>query len=83
MRGAFDHGDLLLVNAAINTIEHDGIYVMQRGEDMLVRRVQRRDGHWLLISDNSQYPPEVVSASDRGRYAVLGRVVFAWRCAAL
>ena len=85
MRPTFDQGDLLLINAKINMIEHEGIYVFSYGEEgyLMARRVQRRADHWLLISDNPVYPPEAIPADRQTRYAVLGRVVFAWRCAAL
>jgi phage repressor protein C with HTH and peptisase S24 domain len=72
-----------MVDTSVRVIAHDGIYVLADAERVRVRRVSPRTGHWLLISDNASYPPEIVPDEVRLTYSVLGRAVFAFRCAPL
>jgi hypothetical protein len=83
MRGLVDHGDVLMIDTSVRAVAHDGIYVLADAERVRVRRVSPRTGHWLLISDNASYPPEIVPDEARVNYSILGRAVFAFRCAPL
>jgi plasmid maintenance system antidote protein VapI len=80
MRPTFDDGDMLVIDTGVQSVGQDGIYLLRGPEDILVKRVQRKsDGAWLLISSNREYETERVEPAQRDRFAVLGRVVFAWR----
>lgn len=57
-------GALLLLDRSIQN-PREGIHVIQRGDDVLVKRVQPRGARSvLLISDNKRYAPEEVSLAD-------------------
>jgi phage repressor protein C with HTH and peptisase S24 domain len=72
------NGDLLLVDTSERTIGHFGIYVIEIRAERLVKRVQRMfDGSLILISDNSRYQAETISAELAREIRVVGRVV--WR----
>jgi phage repressor protein C with HTH and peptisase S24 domain len=76
------NGDLLLVDTTDQTFRNFGIYVIEVREERLVKRVQRKfDGSLILISDNSLYLPETISADLAKEVRVVGRVV--WRGGAL
>ena len=80
MRPTFDDGDMLVVDTGVQAVGQDGIYLLRGPDDILVKRVQRKaDGAWLLISSNKEYETERIEPEKRDAFAVLGRVVFAWR----
>ena len=64
-------GDRLLVDRDDVTITAAGIYVIRRGDDLLVKRVRRDGAALVLLSDNAEYPPIHAAARDT---IVLGRV---------
>jgi phage repressor protein C with HTH and peptisase S24 domain len=71
-------GDVLLVDTSEGTIGHFGIYVIEMRAERLVKRVQRLfDGSLILISDNSRYQAETISAELAREICVVGRVI--WR----
>lgn len=49
----------------------DGIYVVRRGDELLVKRVRREGAKIVLVSDNADYAPIVCAADE---VAVIGRV---------
>lgn len=80
MRPTFDDGDMLVVDTGVQAVGQDGVYVLRGPDDILVKRVQRKsDGAWLLISSNREYETERIAPDERDGFAVVGRVVFAWR----
>ena len=50
-------GDRLLVDGGDVQLVPAGIYVVRRGEDLLVKRVRRDGTAIFLLSDNADYPP--------------------------
>ncbi|MEM3433260.1 MAG: S24 family peptidase [Candidatus Methanomethyliaceae archaeon] len=42
-----------------------------------VKRMSRTEHHWVLISDNPEYPPIAVE-KDRFPNLVIGRVIWSW-----
>jgi phage repressor protein C with HTH and peptisase S24 domain len=71
-------GDLLLVDTADQGFAQFGVYVVRARGECLVKRVQRKfDGSLILISDNTAYQPELISAELAKEIHVVGRVV--WR----
>lgn len=74
MSPTFDDSDLLLVDLAEPRFKHDGVYVMRRGGDLAVKRLQRRpDGKLIMRSDNPAYEPVVIAPEAVG---IIGRVIW-------
>lgn len=79
MMPTFNDGDLLLVDRGVFEIKLDAVYVLAKGEDLYIKRVQRRLGGGIIIkSDNPLHSPEEVENPQAVHLRVLGRVVWAW-----
>jgi SOS-response transcriptional repressor LexA len=69
-------GSLLVVDRSDQEIR-EGIYVILRGEVLVVKRVQlRENGMVRLKSDNPQYEPEEISKSEAQSVRLVGRVIW-------
>lgn len=74
MSPTFEDSDLLLVDLGEPRFKHDGIYVLRHGNELSVKRLQRRaDRRLVLRSDNPAYEPTVASP---GSIAIIGRVIW-------
>lgn len=71
-------GDRLVVDRDDVRPSADGIYVVRRGEELLVKRLRRTGDGVLLVSDNAAYPPLVCAARE---VVVIGRVKLLLRAA--
>jgi phage repressor protein C with HTH and peptisase S24 domain len=79
MQPGIQDGDLLLIDGTENRFRSFGVYVLEIGDERLVKRVQRRlDGSLSLISDNPTYETEHVPPARAADIRVVGRVV--WTC---
>lgn len=79
MQGTIENGDVLFVDASIRTFDGDGIYVITRGNDTHVKRLQRLHGDVLaIISDNRAYESERLTDEDANAVMICGRVLAAW-----
>lgn len=79
MEGTFSDGDLLLVDRGVTDIQIDAVYVLALGDDLYIKRIQRRpDGSLLMLSDNPKYAPYEIKNGEAERFQVLGRVLLAW-----
>lgn len=79
MEGTFSDGDLLLVDRGVTDIKIDAVYVLAVGDELYIKRVQRRpDGTLLMLSDNPKYAPYEIRSGEVDRFQVLGRVLLAW-----
>jgi phage repressor protein C with HTH and peptisase S24 domain len=68
-------GQVLLVDTAVRRIHRDAIYALTIDGDVLIKRVQKgSDGRLTLISDNPNYPPEVLASDAALRLKIEGRV---------
>lgn len=75
MEPTIGHGDLLLVDEAIQHVATHGIYVVIYQGMVLVKRIQiRLDGTIVLMSDNTKYKDEVVKPSEAVDLRIGGRV---------
>lgn len=76
MEPTIANNNTLLINTA-DTKPNDGnMYVIRQDDLLWVKRVQiQPTGSWVLISDNSTYPPMVIPKDDLHNFEVLGRVV--------
>jgi phage repressor protein C with HTH and peptisase S24 domain len=71
-------GDELLVDTTANDLRSGAIYILRVSGSLLAKRVQPRlDGTVMIISDNTRYPPEVVTPSEGTTLDIVGEVV--WR----
>jgi phage repressor protein C with HTH and peptisase S24 domain len=82
MEPGIREGDLLLVDTRQIAFTEFGIYVFEARDERLVKRVQRKfDGTLFIISDNTIYQPEIISAKLAEEIKVIGKVV--WRAGRL
>jgi phage repressor protein C with HTH and peptisase S24 domain len=66
--------DLLLVDLGEPRFKQDGIYVLRRGDDLIVKRLQpRHDGELIIRSDNPAYEPTIAPRENLG---IIGRVIW-------
>lgn len=76
MEPTIRNGSLLVVDRSDQEIR-EGIYVISRGEVLLVKRVQLLgNGMVRLKSDNPQYEPEEISKSEAQSVRLVGRVIW-------
>lgn len=70
------HGDHMVILVGEQTLIDGAIYVLNAGEDTLVKQVQiDPSGSLVLISKNPSFPPRPVKAEDREQLSFAGRVV--------
>lgn len=68
--------DPLLVNLASTTPLDGGLFMVQLGDDLYAKRIQRLvDGGLVLISDNREYQPQTISADHVDDLPIIGQVV--------
>lgn len=80
MTPTFSDGDPLVVDTGVNEVRVDGVYVLERNDELFIKRLQRQlDGTLLMISDNAKYKPQHIEDAEREKFAVRGRVLLAWR----
>ena len=78
MKGTFSDGDVLLVDTGITEIKVDAVYVLSKGAELFVKRLQRLpSGKFLMISDNPLYRPIEIDPAAEG-FTVDGRVLLVW-----
>lgn len=79
MQGTVENGDVLFVDATIRMYDGDGLYVIVRGGDIQVKRLQKLHGDRLaVISDNRSYKSEELEANEANGVQICGRVLAAW-----
>lgn len=77
MEPTISRNSFVLVDKNQCRIYSDGVYCLNIGGSIFVKRVQRRpDGSIKVISDNSRYDPFVIEADDSERTIIIGRVVY-------
>ena len=71
-------GDLMLVDARVHKIGVDGFYVFERDGRLQTKLVETfLDGRVALKSRNPEFGPQILTAEEADRLALLGRV--RWR----
>lgn len=82
MRPTLENGDLALVNLAQTDVVSGGIYAVGVDDSVLVKRLDKRPGKIVLVSDNRDaYAPQELDMTDeivRESLRVIGRVL--WWC---
>jgi hypothetical protein len=73
MEPTFSYGDIIFINRSKTDIGRGGIFTINTEHGLFIKRVQRRiDGGLDIISDNKDYPIQVVHESE---VEIVGRVV--------
>lgn len=82
MRPTLENGDLALINLAQTDVVSGGIYAVGVDDSVLVKRLDKRPGKIVLVSDNRDaYAPQELDMTDeivRESLRVIGRVL--WWC---
>lgn len=72
--------DLVLLNTNEGGFSGDGIYAVQWGGELYVKRLQRISGGALrMVSENTAYEPVIIPQSEMESVKVIGRVVWVGR----
>ena len=75
MNPTFNSGALLLVNTKVNQIKNDSIYVINRDDELIVKRIQDLwNGQIKIKSDNPKYEPLIIQKTDAIK--IVGEVVW-------
>jgi phage repressor protein C with HTH and peptisase S24 domain len=70
-------GDILLIDRDAAKIGSDGIYLIERDNQLFCKRLQKLfDGGVKIMSDNARYAPQQLSPEAAGDLHVTGRVVW-------
>jgi phage repressor protein C with HTH and peptisase S24 domain len=70
-------GDILLVDRNVDRISTDGIYLIERENDLFCKRLQRSfDGGVTIMSDNPRYGPQQLSTDAASELNIVGRVIW-------
>ena len=73
MEPTLNNGNIIFIDKTKNDAAKDGIYAFVNENGLFVKRIQKRvDGALDVISDNKEYPIQVVN---KGEITVLGKVV--------
>lgn len=79
MRGTIENGDVLFVDSSVRAYDADGIYIILRGQDILVKRLEKLHGNKLaIISDNQQSRSEELNEQEANEVIICGRVLASW-----
>ena len=73
MEPTLNSGNIIFIDKTKNDTAKDGIYAFVNENGLFVKRIQKRvDGALDIISDNKEYPIQVVN---KGDITILGKVV--------
>lgn len=79
MQGTIENGDVLFVDASVRDYDGEGIYVIARGQDVQVKRLQKLHGNRLaVISDNPHNRSEELTPDEADEIIICGRVLASW-----
>lgn len=79
MAGTYSDGDILVVDRGVHNADVDAIYVLQNGDELYIKRLQRLGGNrFMMISDNKAYIAREITLGEGSDYRVLARVVGLW-----
>ena len=73
MEPTLNNDNIIFIDKTKNDASRDGIYAFTTTHGLFVKRIQRRvDGKLDIISDNKDYPAQVLNKND---LEILGRVI--------
>lgn len=78
MKPTFDKGDLLFVDEKVNYYASEGIYVIASSWGLKVKRLElSMNGELKVISDNKNYPVDILKDEEINSLKICGKVVAA------
>lgn len=78
MRGMFNSGDPLIVDAGVRELKFDGVYFFRVGDEGFIKRLQRIPGDGIrVISKNPDY--ESWTITHDMDFEIFGRVLKVWK----
>ncbi len=79
MEPTIKHDALLIVDKSINRIITEGIYILKRGDTILIKRIRKLSQDTIeLISDNPSYGKEIIKLNKQPEITILGKVIYIW-----
>ena len=79
MEPTIQHDALLIVDKGIDRIITEGIYILRRGDTILIKRIRKLSEDTIeLISDNQAYGKETIKLSNLPEVSILGKVIYIW-----
>lgn len=79
MEPTIKHDALLIVDKSIDRIITEGIYILRRGDTILIKRIRKLSDDTIeLISDNPAYGKETIKLSKQPEITILGKVIYIW-----
>uniref|UniRef100_I2PZK4 Putative transcriptional regulator n=1 Tax=Desulfovibrio sp. U5L TaxID=596152 RepID=I2PZK4_9BACT len=73
------HGDTVLIDQGQTGVVAHAVYAVGVEDTVLVKRVEKRPGALVLLSDNQAYAPIVLSGDELDALRVIGRVLWVGR----
>jgi len=73
------HGDMVLIDQGQTAVVAYGVYAVGLEDTVLVKRVEKRPGQLVLLSDNRDYAPIVLAGDELDALRVIGRVLWVGR----
>ena len=79
MEPTIKHDALLIVDKSIDRIITEGIYILRRGDTILIKRVRKLSEDTIeLISDNPVYGKDTINLNEQPEITILGKVIYIW-----
>ncbi len=79
MEPTIRHDALLIVDKSIDKIITEGIYILRRGDTILIKRIRKLSEDTIeLISDNPAYGKETIKLNNQPEVSILGKAIYIW-----
>ena len=79
MEPTIQHDALLIVDKGIDRIITEGIYILRRGDTILIKRIRKLSEDTIeLISDNPAYGKETIKLNNQPEITILGKAIYIW-----
>jgi len=79
MEPTIQHDALLIVDKSSDRILTEGIYILRRGDTILIKRIRKLSKDTIeLISDNPAYGKETIMLNNQPEVVILGKVIYIW-----
>jgi ribosomal protein L13 len=73
MEPTLNTGNIIFLDTSKSDLSRDGIYAFSNNNGLFVKRIQKRiDGKLDIISDNKEYPKQVV---DKKEIKIIGKII--------
>jgi len=79
MEPEIKEGDTVLIDQSRTEILAYGVYAVGLEDTVLVKRLEKRPGKLLLLSDNPRYAPIELRGDELDTVRILGRVIWVGR----